>query len=369
MNTSTMAPPDSKGGAAFAPINSVDTVLKDTSPLNIDEEFKRLAEVDAIEKAQREISPKGLVLPFINFILLTGPKGGGKTSLLVRFAIVAHFIWRVPVFADFPIAGIVGGKYFEVQPLPMDVFLNYGHGIPPGSVLIVDEFQEFFDRQGWQAVAQKFGTSMAQQIRHLRLVVVGAMQYLNYLNPRLNDQIDLMVKCEDLRFTEWGVSGGIGRGKESSLFWYDMCGGIDATGSARNPYNPHMVTGEPYKKTHLYIKAYREYFDTTRLTGIEQRFRQYQIKKEKIMVSQMGVRDNGDAPDEPTVDLIRMCLDDAANEGKERVSTSELISKLNKRGKSMTAAGLGSIISRMAVERSLKQGRSFYSTGLEDQDA
>ena len=154
MNTSTMAPPDSERGAAFAPINSVDTVLKDTSTLK-DEKFKRLAEIDAIEKAQREISPKGLVLPFINFILLTGPKGGGKTSLLVRFAIVAHFIWRVPVFADFPIAGIVSGKYFEVQPLPMDVFLNYGHGIPPGSVLIVDEFQEFFDRQGWQAVAQK----------------------------------------------------------------------------------------------------------------------------------------------------------------------------------------------------------------------
>jgi hypothetical protein len=369
MNTSTMALPDSERGAAFAPINSVDAVLKDTSPLNIDEEYKRLTEVNTIEKAQREISPKGLVLPFINFILLTGPKGGGKTSLLVRFAIVAHFIWRVPVFADFPIAGIVGGKYFEVQPLPMDVFLNYGHGIPPGSVLIVDEFQEFFDRQGWQAVAQKFGTSMAQQIRHLRLVVVGAMQYLNYLNPRLNDQIDLMIKCQDLRFTEWGVSGGIGRGKESILHYYDMCGGIDVAGSARNPYNPHMVTGDPYRQALLYIKAYREYFDTTRLTGIEQRFRQYQIKKEKIMVPQYGAGGNGNEPDEPTVDLIRMCLDDAANEGKERVSASEILGRLRKRGKRMIASELGGIVSQMSIDKTLKQGRAFYSTGLEDQDA
>lgn len=351
MNTATMAPPSNKGGEASPLTNSVDTVLKDTSPIDIE---------------KKGISPQGLVLPFINFILLTGPKGGGKTSLLVRFAITAHFLWRVPVFADFPIAGMVGGKYFEVQPLPGDVFINYGRDIPPGSVLIVDELQEFFDRQNWQQVAQKFGTSMAQQIRHLRIVVVGAMQYINYLNPRINDQIDLMIKCQDLRFTEWGITGGIGRGKESILHYFDLCGGIDINGSARNPFNPHIISGPPYRQSLLYIKAYREYFDTTRLTAIENRFRQYQIKKEKIQVSPTGEMDSGSV-DETTVDLIRMCLDDAANDGKDRVNASDILGRLKARGKQMTAAQLGSTISQMAVERTLKQGRAFYSTGLEDE--
>lgn len=345
MNAATMVLPSSERGSTFPPTNSVVTSLDPSSLIN-------------------GISPKGLILPFINFILLTGPKGGGKTSLLVRFAIVAHFLWRVPVYADFPIFGVVGGKYFEVKVLPPDTFLNYGKDIPPGSVLIVDEFQEFFDRQNWQQVAQKFGTSMAQQIRHLRLVVVGAMQYLNYLNPRLNDQIDLMIKCEDLRFTEWGISSGIGRGKESILHYYDLCGGIDMGGSARNPYNPHMVTGPPYRQSLLYIKALREYFDTTRLTGIEQRFRQYQVKKEKIMLSSTGEIGNG--VDEGTVDLVRMCLDDAANEGKDRTSASDILRRLRARGKQMSAARVGQVISGMAVDKTLKQGRAFYSTGREE---
>ena len=347
MNAATMALPGSEREELSPLTNSVDTVLKDTSPI------------------LNGISPKGLVLPFINFILLTGPKGGGKTSLLVRFAIVAHFLWRVPVFADFPIAGLVGGRYFEVQPLPTDVFINYARGIPPGSVLIVDELQEFFDRQNWQAVAQKFGTSMAQQIRHLQLVVVGAMQYINYLNPRINDQIDLMIKCQDLRFTEWGIGSGIWRGKESFLQWFDLCGGIDINGSARNPFNPHIISGPHYKQTHFYMKAYREYFDTTRLTAIEQRFRQYQIRKEKIPVDPIGGRVNG--ADETIVDLIRMCLDDAANRGKERVSASDILGQLKARGRQMSAVQLGQAISGMSVEKTLKQGRAFYSTGLEDE--
>jgi len=224
-------------------------------------------------------------IPLTNIIVFTGPKGSTKTCQLVRFALMGLSLWNRPVFSDFPIAGYISGRYYEVQPLPDDALINYAEELPQNSMLIVDEMQEFFDRQDWSSVRSKFGVSMSQQIRKLGLTIVGAIQFFNYLNPRIVDQVDVMAKCIDLYFTPWGREESIERGVESHVDYYDLSGGITGR-SARGEQSRYLISGSPFASEEVYTKALWEYFDTRKLTAVDQRFKRYRIEREVLTVSQ-----------------------------------------------------------------------------------
>lgn len=218
--------------------------------------------------------------------IYTGLRGSGKSCLLTKVALEAMSCWKRPTYSDFPIAGYVMGEYYEVQPLPNDFFVTYGRTIPRGSIIIVDELKEFFNRQEWFTTESKLGVSLFGQFRKLDFWLFGAMQFFHNLNTSVAQQVDVLIRCQDLHKTGWGHDLNVGKGVETYLNWYDLSGEASPDGkSARADYNPHMITGPAYRNSVVYIKAYREYFDTTRLTALERRFQKFKIQKTEIEVS------------------------------------------------------------------------------------
>lgn len=299
-------------------------------------------------------------------IVFTGLAGSTKTCQLARLGMIGRACWDVDVYSDTPIGGYIMGKYYEVEPLPEDALVSYASGIKPGSLLVIDELQEFFDRQDWYAVRSKMGVSMTMQIRKLGLTIVGAIQFLHYLNPRINDQMDILVRCIDLFFTPWGKQNQVQKGVEARLDYYDLSGGITGK-SARSDRNPHFVSGDPYKSELVYAKAYWEYFATHRLTALEQRFKTYRIKKERIdlEISGNGVlerRNNGGSGNrkEVNAELTTAIMKIMANQDK--IQAEEMAKMLHTAGFDFTPARLGGIVKDMKEIKAIRStgGRTFY---------
>jgi hypothetical protein len=218
-------------------------------------------------------------------MVLCGMKGATKTTNLVRLGLKAQIQWNRPVFSDFPYKAEICGRTYVPEPMPDEVFITYGKGLPKNAVILCDEVQEFFDRQAWMTVESKLGVSVFQQIRKLGFLVIGATQFFSYLNTRINEQVDILVRCRDLRLTPWGINEGIQRGREALIEYYDLCGAFDVRGTARSPRNVHFVTGEPFAEELVFTEPFWKFFDSRRLTAIEHRFRRYEMKKERRVVS------------------------------------------------------------------------------------
>lgn len=286
-------------------------------------------------------------LPTINLIVLTGLKGATKTCNLVRLGLKSMIQWKRPTFSDFPFAGEILGQYFEVQPMPDDIFVTYGRGLPQFPVVITDELQEFFDRQNWASVESKLGVSAFQQVRKLGLTVIGATQFFHYLNPRLNDQVDILIRCNDMRFTPWGIGEDIKRGREALLEYYDLSGSVRGK-TARNPSNPHWISGEPFHEELVFTEPYWRFFDTRRLTAIEHRFRRYAIEKEVVRVDPLGNRGTAQQDLNPAIDSIFGGL---REKGKEHIKALELWNMLKADGFDISMKGLGEFMRDTGYEK------------------
>jgi hypothetical protein len=237
---------------------------------------------------------RGLPLSFPDYeegliTIFTGMRGASKSCQLSRIAMMAMSCWRRPVFSDTPIGGYVMDKRYEVEPLPNEYFVTYGRNIPRGSVIIADEIGEFFNRQEWFTVESRLGTSMFGQIRKLDHWIFGALQFFHHLNTGVAEQVDVLVRCKDLAKTPWGRERHLRRGTESLLEYFDLSGWVSPNGkSARNPMHPQLITGLPYKKEVVYVRAYHKFFDTRLLVGLERKFQTFKIKKEVHKINPRG---------------------------------------------------------------------------------
>jgi hypothetical protein len=126
------------------------------------------------------------------------------------------------------------------------------------------------------------GTSLFAQIRKLNIIIYGSTQFFSHLNGRIAEQVDYLLKFQDLHFSNWGRKYHIGKGIVAEQKWYDLSG--QQGKSARNEFHPHLISGEPYRKTSFYMYAYREYFDSHKLTALNQRFQSFYLEKQKIKV-------------------------------------------------------------------------------------
>ena len=301
----------------------------------------------------------GFYLPLVNLMVLVGLKGSTKTCNLARFMLMAMGVWKRPVFSDFPMAGDILGVHYESQPFPDDAFVTYCQGIPRNSFIFVDEFQEFFDRQNWVAVESKLGVSVFQQIRKLGLTVVGATQFLHYLNPRINDQMDILIRCKDMRMTPWGINEGLERGKEALLEYYDLCGAITGT-SARNPRNPHWVTGDPYYEELVFTKPYWRFFDTTKMTAIEHRFRRYVMNKEKREIPQPNKPDTQTGQSNELRAAILKIMTGLKEAGAEEVKSGDLFKMVNNDGFNTNVRAMGELVRNMGYKVKAHRGTFYY---------
>lgn len=244
-----------------------------------------------IEKTSEQLEDKvSVTLPYEEglIVVFTGVKGSGKTANLAAVAMVAMAEWQKPVYSNLPIGGYLMGKYYEVSPLPDNFFVTYGRGVEPRAVIIVTELGEYFNNQDWQQLQSKMGVSMFAQIRKLNLHIFGDTQFFHHLNPRLAEQVDVLVRCQDLSKTPWGREHKVGKGVEALLEYFDLSGDVSPNGkSARSEFQPNVISGKSYKSEVAYIKAYWEYYDSHKLVALEQRFKKFYIEKEKVKVPEL----------------------------------------------------------------------------------
>ena len=295
-------------------------------------------------------------------IVYTGVRGSTKTCQLARIAMWSLAVLHRPTYSNFPIGGKINGRYYEAEPLPDNVFVTYAKDIPPRSVLIVDELQEFFDRQDWASVQSKFGQSLFAQIRKLNISIVGALQFFHYLNARIAIQVDLLAKCSDLEFTPWGRDHGVGKGVEAKVEYFDLSGCFSPERkSARNQAHPHMISGEPYKTEAVYTKAFWEYFDSHKLTSLEQRFKKFYIEKTVQKVgSNVG---QGVGANSELRDYLADVFYQAAQDGVEELKSSQVMDMVQRDGFESNYTEIGDLLRRMGIAKRHKRtatGQGYY---------
>lgn len=300
-------------------------------------------------------------LPLINTVVLTGLKGAGKTCNLVRFGMMALASWKRPVFSDFPFGGDLFGQHYECEPLPDDALINYCRDLPAYPVIILDEIQEFFDRQDWMSTKSKQGISLAQQIRKLGILIIGACQFFHYLNPRLNDQVDILVRCEDLSFKDYGIREDLRRGRVSILQWFDLSGALTGR-SARNEGNYHYVSGEPYIEELVFTEPYWEFFDTRRLTALEQRFMKYVLEKKVMKIPTT----DDEKPRSESDELIKTIVDiyDSREDKTKGILATPFKRMLEADGFRLNTRDLSATLRRLGFsDRGTHHGTEYFKPG------
>lgn len=319
-----------------------------------------------LENVSRDESSASM-LPMVPYedgyiIVYTGVRGSTKTCQLARIAMWSLAVLGRPTYSNFPIGGRIMGKYYETQPLPDNVFVTYAEDIEPRSVLIVDELQEFFDRQDWASVQSKFGQSLFAQIRKLNISIVGALQFFHYLNSRIAIQVDLLAKCKDLEFTPWGRDHNLGKGEEAEVEYFDLAGCFSPERkSARNPGHPHMISGEPYKIEAVYTKAFWEYFDSHKLTSLDQRFKRFYIEK---TVQKVGVGvGQGGVTNSELRDYLADVFYQAAQDGVKELKSSQVMDMVQRDGFESNYTEIGELLRRMGIAKHHKRtakGQGYY---------
>lgn len=293
-----------------------------------------------------------------NFIVLVGMKGATKTCNLVRFGLKSLIQWKRPVYSDFPFMADICGQHFEPEPMPDELFVTYGKGIPRNAVILTDELQEFFDRQNWMSVESKLGVSEFQQIRKLGFLIIGATQYLSYINARVNEQMDILIRCKDLRMTPWGINEGIRRGREALLQYFDCCGAFDVRGSARNIGNPHFITGPPFAEELVFTEPLWRFFDSRRLTAIEHKFRRFVLQKEKVPVPMLG--NNHGTSDIESKEAISDLLSSLRGEQVKEVQSTVFNRMLAESGTNINLNTQRGIIREFGIEVKYKKDGTYY---------
>lgn len=328
----------------------------DSAPNTLSKEAELLEET----RGKLRYLPNGrLYIPQINLIVLTGLKGSTKTCNLVRWGVRALGVWKRPVFSDFPWSYKWKDNVYEPEVLSDDAFVTYLKDIPPYSILIYDEINEAFDRQQWMTVESRIGMSAFGQIRKKLCTIIGATQFFNYLNPRLNDQTDILIHCSDMRYTNWGEFENLEPGKEALTEYYDLSGRARGK-TARHPHNPRWVTGEPYYEELVFTEPYWDAFNTFRLTNIQHRFISYQMKKEKREIS---YGDHNADKDKTLGDLrtgLQGIFNDALANDEEWIKAGTVHRKLQVNGITTDFRTMGEVLRDMGVERTERQTEGYY---------
>lgn len=281
----------------------------------------------------------------------TGVKGSGKDGCLAREAIRAMSEYGKEVYSNLPIGGYNWGDYFEVKPLPGDFFVSFGKGVPPRSVVCISELGKYFNNQDWQRLESKMGVDMFGQIRKLNLYIYGNTQFFHHLNPRLAEQVDLLVRVKDLSKDPWGKEHGLGKGAEILLDYYDLCGDFSDNGKcARSEFQPNVINGKSYKSEVLYLKAFWEYYDSHKLVALETRFQQYYIQKEKIRVNPVtGESINITEQQNAFRNFLIKVVNDAVSEGVEELKIKDIHSMCYADGFDVTTAKVGIELKKLGL--------------------
>lgn len=134
----------------------------------------------------------------------TGPRGGGKT-LAMTFDAILHMVRGFKVWSNYKISidtdiekiGVF--KHYESLPLNMQTLYEMDSSIAEGWVYL-DEFTLWCDNRRSQTTGNALINGLFTMIRHRQLSFGIATQQFEWLDKRIQFQVDTLAECSDLHF-------------------------------------------------------------------------------------------------------------------------------------------------------------------------
>lgn len=191
-----------------------------------------------------------LDLRFEWVIGFVGHRGGGKT---VSSALLTAMDWlarmrpvrsnipiRIPIFWEGKTYWFWARELDEEQLYTLDVSLQYG-------LVYIDEINFWADaRRAMSNKNIRLG-DFAQQLRKRHLSMIYTVQDEDWIDSRLRQQTDIIVFCNDIERTEWGMDEGMERGMMFSCVVLDVSGlltGVQYKHSRES--DTYMVHAKPF---------------------------------------------------------------------------------------------------------------------------
>lgn len=119
-------------------------------------------------------------------VLFQGSRGSGKTlSLIVEALLFLKEGWEV--FANFKTPF---SKYIS----DVDIFNLNKDSKLKNCVLLIDEMQIFFDSRLWSSKKSIGFSNFVQQLRKRNIILMGTTQYVDTVEKRIRQHVDLLIK-------------------------------------------------------------------------------------------------------------------------------------------------------------------------------
>ena len=308
------------------------------------------------------------------FVVLTGVRGGNKTLLMTHLALEAsrealfvkllreyrgnpklHPRRKVNVWANYPVRAICP-PYGTLQPQPLDVerLILWKPEYRDGWIFW-DEIDQQADRQDWQSTLSKFLTAGVQLMRHRNLSFCVSLQSLGWLNARLQWQADVIVRCRDLAFSQWGRERNLPLGNVAETIWIDKSG---------------MLTGRSYEETHeehemlffgeRYHRAYESQHEFD-IAALKTRFKiKSQIKEINVDTGESQIIEERERVDREAIQNAALLHYYNAEKAGARVSSNEFWKTAEQYGFKGDRALGGKYLVSLGVDNVRSGGRTHY---------
>ncbi len=306
-------------------------------------------------------------------IIIVGPRGGNKTLLMTGLEIEAMArAWavkrarelsgeenlyprkKVNIWSSYPVLALwrpPGQKKpinLSATPLEMEKVLTWNEEIRDGW-LFWDEIDQDADRQDWMAQAPKLIVKGIKLMRHRRITLVAALQFLDELNIRLYKQADIIIQCRDKAFTSWGREKGLEPGEVANTTWIDKSG---------------MMTGYTFDETKQFYNLQffgQRYWDSY-LTEHE-----FDILKPKYKVEQevrkIMTREHAEQMQVDNLAIYNALQYYTYEMPGKRVPSVDLIEKAREFGCTLHSSNIGKKLTELGIKRAERRGLIKYDLG------
>jgi len=264
-----------------------------------------------------------------------------KRKLNVWANYPVKFAWRPPLDGWKPVT-------LEVQKLDIERLLVWDKEYHDG-IIFFDEIDQVADRQDWQSALSKMLTAGVQVLRHRNLTLVMTIQSIQWLNARLQWQADIITKCRDLAFTEWGREKGLDPGEVIRTVWISKSG--------VNTGYSFEETGQQYVMQ-FYGKRYWPCYQTTHEFDVAQLKTKYEIRVPKVTVDLAG-----DSEEEARdYDIVHEVIMEYGKSGNFRdVKSKEFWDKCEKHGMKASRSIMGRYLTELGVGQRVVRGLGRYN--------
>lgn len=278
---------------------------------------------------------------------IQGPRGAGKDAFGAYLA-CTYMLGGIPCYSNTEIDALWQEGHVHTENLFTSQLLSLGQAYVNAEGQTVEGFQKdcLIYMSEMDKLAHKFRrmTNMnmvlrilATQLRKDGISFIGTAQDWFWVDPDWIFQTDVLARCDDLAFTEYGIEEHMPEGYETYVRLFDLSG---------------MMTGHPYKETG---KPYYDFYFQTRmmwdpevnggqgplynsykLYGLEDMLTKIVLDKKERHISSPDAVPQGRLsdflPESPAFDMIKAGIDNFRNEGRGEITNSEFITMLQSAG-------------------------------------